>query len=62
MNKPRGNEQCWIIAALVEGSSIRSVERRTEIHRETIVRLMVGIGDGCDRLMDELTRGPVIMP
>lgn len=31
--------------ALVEGASIRSVERMTGVHRDTITRLMVRVGD-----------------
>jgi len=40
------------IAALVEGASIRSVERMTGVHRDTIMRLMVRTGQGCANLMD----------
>lgn len=40
------------ISALVEGNSIRSVERMTGIHRDTIMRLMVRVGGGCAALMD----------
>ena len=45
------------IAALVEGSSIRSVERMTGIHRDTIMRLMLRVGKSCERLLDEKLRG-----
>jgi IS1 family transposase len=45
------------ISALVEGSSIRSIERMTGIHRDTIMRLGVRMGEGCKRLMDEKLRG-----
>ena len=41
-----------IISALTEGSSIRSVERMTGVHRDTIMRLGVKIGQGCAALMD----------
>ena len=41
-----------IIAALAEGSSIRSIERMTGVHRDTIMRLGVRIGQGCKALMD----------
>ena len=41
-----------IIGALVEGSSIRSTERMTDTHRDTIMRLMVEVGTGCEKLMD----------
>jgi transposase-like protein len=40
------------IAALVEGASIRSVERMTGVHRDSIMRLMVRVGQGCANLMD----------
>jgi transposase-like protein len=43
-------------AALAEGSSIRSIERMTSIHRETIMRLGVRIGQGCARLLDQKMR------
>jgi IS1 family transposase len=45
-----------IIAALAEGSSIRSIERMTGIHRDTIMRLGVRIGQGCTILMHEKMR------
>src|SRR5260370_21853657 len=57
MNKLEGAEQTTVIAALVEGNSIRSVERMTGIHRDTIMRLAVRVGEGCDRLMDQMMRG-----
>lgn len=38
---------------LVEGASIRSVERITGVHRDTIVRLLGRAGASCDRLLDE---------
>jgi hypothetical protein len=37
---------------LVEGNSIRSTERMTGTHRDTICRLLVEVGDGCAQLMD----------
>jgi IS1 family transposase len=40
------------ISALAEGSSIRSVERMTGVHRDTIMRLGVRVGEGCARLLD----------
>jgi IS1 family transposase len=49
-------QRCQVIAALVEGNSIRSVERMTSIHRDTIMRLMVRVGDGCSTLMDSMMR------
>jgi IS1 family transposase len=46
------DKQIAVISALTEGMSIRSVERLTGIHRDTIMRLGVRVGLGCDRLHD----------
>lgn len=45
-----------VIAAMVEGSSIRSTERMTGVHRDTIMRLVVRVGENCERLLDERMR------
>src|SRR5215469_7905564 len=45
-----------IINCLVEGNSIRSTERMTGTHRDTISRLLVEVGGGCAKLMDEQMR------
>jgi IS1 family transposase len=50
------DKQITIIGALTEGSSIRSIERITGVHRDTIMRLGVKVGQGCTRLMDEKMR------
>jgi transposase-like protein len=50
------DKQIAAIAALAEGSSIRSIERMTGIHRDTIMRLGVRIGKGCARLLDQKMR------
>lgn len=49
-------EQTRAIAGLIEGNSIRSVERLTGIHRDTIMRLLVRVGDACGRLLNERVR------
>lgn len=41
---------------LCEGSSIRAIERVTGIHRDTVMRLGVRVGQGCKKLMDEKMR------
>jgi IS1 family transposase len=56
MNKLSVDKQTTVVSALVEGVSIRSIERMTGVHRDTIIRLMVRVGDGCQRLMDEKMR------
>jgi IS1 family transposase len=45
-----------VIAALAEGSSIRAIERMTGIHRDTIMRLGVKVGQGCTNLLDAKMR------
>jgi IS1 family transposase len=45
-----------VIGALAEGSSIRSIERITGIHRDTIMRLGVKVGQKCTALMDTKMR------
>jgi IS1 family transposase len=48
--------QIAIIGGLTEGQSIRSLERMTGVHRDTIMRLGVRIGQGCTRMMDTTMR------
>jgi IS1 family transposase len=50
------DKQIGIIGALCEGSSIRSIERTTAVHRDTIMRLGVRVGQGCAALMDARMR------
>jgi IS1 family transposase len=49
-------KQIAVIGAIVEGVSIRSIERMTGVHRDTIMRLMVKVGEACERLLDQLMR------
>jgi hypothetical protein len=51
------DKQIAIVSALAEGSSIRSIERMTSIHRDTIMRLGVRVGQGCAKLLDVKMRG-----
>lgn len=50
-------KQITVISALAEGVSIRSIERMTNIHRDTIMRLGVKIGQGCAGILDRKMRG-----
>lgn len=50
------DQKITVTAALAEGNSIRSIERMTGIHRDTIMRLGVRIGQGCARLLDQKMR------
>ncbi len=45
-----------VFAALVDGNSIRAVERMTEVHRDTVMRFGVLAGSGAQRLHDRLVR------
>jgi len=46
------DKQLAVISALVEGNSIRSIERMTGVHRDTIMRLTNRVGEGCRTLLD----------
>ena len=41
---------------LLEGNSIRSVERLTEVHRDTIIAVMVEAGEKCERFLARAVR------
>lgn len=45
-----------ILQLLLEGMSVRSVERVTGVHRDTILRLLVLAGQRCQNLMDRMIR------
>ncbi len=45
-----------VIASLLEGNSVRSTERMTGVHRDTICRLLVETGDNCAALLDSHIR------
>ncbi len=50
------DKQIAILSALVEGNSARSIERMTGVHRDTILRLMVRVGNGCANVLNETMR------
>lgn len=54
MNVLPMEKQIQVVSALAEGSSIRAIERMTGIHRDTIMRLGVKIGEGCSYLLQEM--------
>jgi len=49
-------KQVQVISALVEGCSIRAVERMFNVHRDTVMRLGARVGEGCAVLLDEMMR------
>jgi IS1 family transposase len=55
-NVLNSDKQIAVIGALAEGSSIRSIERITGVHRDTIMRLGVKVGEGCAKMLDAAMR------
>ncbi len=51
------DQQIQVIGCLTEGMSIRSVERLTGVHRDTIMRLGARVGRGCAELHDRIMVG-----
>ena len=56
MNRLNLTRRTQVVNCLIEGNSVRSTERLTNTHRDTIMRLMVQVGEGCARIMDEQMR------
>lgn len=56
MNVLKPEKKLAVIAALTEGNSIRSIERMTGIHRDTIMRLLLRTGENCAEIMDQTMR------
>ena len=46
-----------ILQLLLEGMSVRSVERVTSVHRDTILKLLVLAGERCQQLMESKIAG-----
>lgn len=53
MNRLSKEEQVRVVAALVEGNSIRSTSRMTGIARNTVTKLLVDLGVACMKFHDE---------
>lgn len=56
MNRIRTEQQVAVVRALSEGSSVRSTERMTGVHRDTILRFVNRLADGCARALDQSMR------
>lgn len=54
MNVLSADKQSAIIAALCEGVSIRGTERLTGVHRDTVMKLGVRVGQGCTAIHGNL--------
>lgn len=51
--------QVRVLSLLCEGSSIRATERLTGVHRDTVMRLGVRVGEACDRVHDRRVRNVI---
>src|SRR5438094_4636000 len=56
MNKLSIEERKRVVAALVEGSSLRAVTRMTGVHRTTIMKLLCDLGRACSEYQDAAFR------
>jgi IS1 family transposase len=56
MNRLSVDERARIIAALVEGNSVRSVCRMTGFAKRTVTRLLVEVGTACFHYQDRVLR------
>jgi IS1 family transposase len=53
MNTLPNDQKTLVLSLLSEGNSIRSIERMSGVHRDTIMRLMVSVAERCEAFMDE---------
>jgi hypothetical protein len=49
---PEEKERIQVVAALVEGNSIRSTVRMTGVAKNTIVKLLADVGKACSEYQD----------
>lgn len=56
MNRLSPAKQKAVVACLIEGNSIRATVRLTGVAKNTIVKLLVELGDACARYQDEHLR------
>ncbi len=57
MNRLSIEDQVRIVSMLVEGNSIRSIERMTGIQKKTIGRLLVQVGNACQEFQFRTLQG-----
>ena len=53
MNKLSPKKQAQVVAALVQGCSIRATVRMTGVAKNTIVKLLVELGASCSDYLDK---------
>lgn len=57
MNRLTTAKRTAVVAALVEGNSVRSTARMTNVSKPTILKLLSELGDACATYHDEHVRG-----
>src|SRR5262245_9142631 len=56
-NVLKREKQEAVIRCLMDGMSLRATERVCDVHRDTAMRLMVRVGEACERTLDREMRG-----
>jgi IS1 family transposase len=56
MNQLNSEKRAAVVAALVEGNSIRSTVRMTGVAKNTVVKLLLDLGEACTMLHDQAVR------
>jgi IS1 family transposase len=56
MNRLDSIRRAQVVRCLVKGNSIRSTVRMTGVAKNTVAKLLIELGDGCMRFMDEKMR------
>ena len=56
MNKLSTEERKAVVAALVEGNSLRAATRMTGIHRTSVIKLLCDLGRACSEYQDKIFR------
>ena len=56
MNQLNTEERKRVVAALVEGNSLRAVTRMTGVHRTTVMNLLCDLGRACSEYQDKAFR------
>src|SRR5256714_9598374 len=56
MNRLSTGKRVAIVAALVEGNSVRATARMTDVSKDTVVKLLVDLGTACSVHMDYAMR------
>ena len=56
MNILKPHKKLAVISALIEGCSVRSISRMTGVHKTTILKVLVEMGEKCEGLMNKSMR------